>query len=472
MAGALRAGGGVLVVCLAVVVGCSGSDDAGPLGSVPDSKGSEASTVTTMSRVSVPPVQVVTTPVPSGSSPTSVATTAPPVVTFAVTGGPEPILLPAADAPPSPRVVEASWSTPRPGSQIGDLAATAEVVALALTDEHVVVALDRATGVELWRRNVSPDATVFVRATLEGIVIDERDSSNTSTWTELDAAGNTRYATEFDQTSSAPRLDIRSDGLYQSTVFEGGAVRRTVIDPVAGIVETTTGVTYREQWDALVTVGTDGVVGVRRGLGTPVEPTGITLGAAVTSIALVGNAVVTYGDDELVAVSLDGTPLWSATYEGDGILTELFAVGPRSSRLAIVTPPDRLDIVDVDTAEVVLSTTLPGAAFPVSWPDRLVADVEPSGDGSVGLLDLLTGEVTVTPSVVGHLTADPASPWVQSTTDGQVSLVGLGAAGEPVWAIDVPTGGRLEPVPGGAVLVGAGATFAAMFEFPVTRPAG
>jgi hypothetical protein len=69
-------------------------------------------------------------------------------------------------------------------------------------------------------------------------------------------------------------------------------------------------------------------------------------------------------------------------------LTELIAVGPDSTRLAIATPPDRLDIIDIVTHEVVLSTGVTNAVFPKQWPDRMVAGVAPR-EGVLGLLDFV-----------------------------------------------------------------------------------
>jgi hypothetical protein len=453
-------------VVLAVLAGCGGA-------ATPTADSAPEAGATTTSVVA----QVTSTtsePVPT-TLPKQVAVTTAPgsVETFTVDGGPAPIAVPVvADAPP-PAPVAPAWSLPSPGSSIGEIVATADLVAVSLPSEHLVVAYDRVTGTERWRRDVSPEATVPVNATRAGIVIDERDAANVSTWTEIDSAGGVRFATEFDQTHQSPRLDIRPDGLYQTTVFEANTVRRTVIDPATGVVETSVGDPYREQWDGLVVVGPDGTVSTRRGLGEPLQPTAIALGPDVTSVALVDDRVAAYGGDELRAFSLDGALQWTSTYDGDGTLTEVFATSPQGPRFAIVTPPDRLDIVDVDLGVVVLSTTIAGAAFPTTWPDRLVAEVEPNGDGSVGLLDLLLGELTVAPSLVGRLVADPASPWVDAEDAGGTrALFGLGASGELAWTIDVDATARIEPVAGGAVVVSGDDETITMFEFPVTRPTG
>ena len=272
------------------------------------------------------------------------------------------------------------------------------------------------------------------------VVIATRQPPNLATLVEIDQNGNERFGIEFDADAN-PSLNVRHDGLYESRWLVNGASTRVLYDPATGeVVNEISAVAFGdERWGDLVVVEADGAVAITRGPVGDREPTGIVLDPNVQAVALVADQIVAYQDDHLQSFALDGSEVWRADYDGDFMLTKLLPVAPGSSKLAVITSP-RVDVIDVATQTLVLSTTMQGAAHPNQWSDRLVAAVQPMGAGSVALLDLSTGALSISQNTTGRLIADPAGVWldVPSINGAQNQILGLTPDGGAIVGCDTP----------------------------------
>jgi hypothetical protein len=353
---------------------------------------------------------------------------------------------------------------------VGSVVATESIIAVSLAEEQLVVGLDRLTGAERWRREMPEDAAVSLYTNGSWVVVETRQPPNLATLVEIDQNGTERFAIEFDG-DTFPPLIVRQDGLYQAGWLENGISTRVLVDPATGkTVNTISGTAYDDRWGDLVLVEADGAVGITRGSGGDRELTGVVLDPNVQAVALVGDQVVAYQDDQLRSFALDGSEVWQADYDGDPLLTALVPVARGSSRLAVVTPPARVDVIDVVTQTLVLSTTMDGATSQTQWPDRMVAAVHPTGEGSVGLLDLSTGTVSANQAATGRLIADPGGVWLElpSTNGSPNRLVGLTPEGVPSWVVFIESDARYETIKRGVVVLvdGAPQSIVTLYDFP------
>jgi hypothetical protein len=372
-----------------------------------------------------------------------------------------------------PTAVGVSWSVVVPGVFVGDVTATESIVAVSLIGEQLVIGLDRATGVERWRREMPSDAAVTINTNGSWVVVATRQPPNLATMVEIDQSGNERFGIEFDADAFAS-LNVRQDGLYESGWLVDGVSTRVLVDPATGKeVDRISGVAFDDFWGDLVLVEPDGAVFITRAPDGDREPTGVVLDPNVQAVALVADQVVAYQDDQLRSFALDGSEIWRADYDGDFMFTTLRAVAPGSSRLAVSTS-ERVDVIDVATQTLVMSTTMPGAAQQAQWPDRLVATVEPTGSGSVGLLDFTTGTISVSQRSTGRLVPDTSGLWleVRSIDASPNYLVGLTPEGASSWVVTLEPDARYKTIRRGAVVLvdNAPQSTVTFYDFPPSSP--
>ena len=132
-------------------------------------------------------------------------------------------------------------------------------------------------------------------------------------------------------------------------------------------------------------------------------PTGIVVDPNVESIAYVDGKVVTYNEDRLSALEIDGTVIWEATYPASPTDVEVFPLGIDLPTFALTKLGSGASAVDVRTGTVLWTSTMSSTGIAFSVADGLYAVALDSPDASSGLLEFGTGSLVVTDGVRGSV---------------------------------------------------------------------
>ncbi len=339
-----------------------------------------------------------------------------------LTSGPEPaaaVVLSTDISDPALRAA-ASWQVVIPGSAVTGAAATDDVVAVALPEENLVVGLDRRTGTERWRY-VIPDEQTNVRLERRGdrIVVRVEVVGRGEVLTELDGAGLPVWNWDTSLTG-LPNLSLNRQGLYEANPFAGGRRGQVIIDPDQDqpIIDQWTGVALGNGLELRPAVAEDGAVTLIDVISRARTPTGIVVDPNVESIAYVDGKVVTYDEDRLAVLEIDGTVVWEATFEASATDVEVLPVGIDLPVFALTKLGSGASAVDVRTGAVLWTSTLSSTGIAFYEAEELYAVASDLPDESSGLLEFRTGNLVVTdgvsggvrPTESGFVFTEPAAP--------------------------------------------------------------
>ncbi len=301
---------------------------------------------------------------------------------------------------------------------------------------------DEHTNIRLERR--SDRVVVRVEVVGRGEVLTELDGTGVPVWS---------WDTSL---TSLPNLTLNGQGLYEANTFAAGRLGQVVIDPDQDppIIDQWAGVALGDGLELRPAVAEDGAVTLIDVISRDRTPTGIVVDPNVESIAYVDGKVVTYNEDRLSALEIDGTVIWEATYPASPTDVEVFPLGIDLPTFALTKLGSGASAVDVRTGTVLWTSTMSSTGIAFSVADGLYAVALDLPDASSGLLEFGTGSLVVTdgvrgsvhPTASGFVFTEPIAP------TGTARTIWFRSNGTPISFVETPSNDFVSTWTGGVFL--------------------